>query len=51
MLVFKCTITLNIFLLSRFQQNVFSITLESIVNLLLLEPNQGLLDSLLYLNY
>ena len=42
---------LNIFPLFRLQQNVLSITLLSIANLLLLEPNQGLLNSLPYLNY
>ena len=46
------TITfLNISLLFRSRQNVLSITLLSIANLLLLEPSQGLPDSLPHLNY
>ena len=49
-LIFTITF-LNIFPLSRLQQELFSITLESIANLLLLKPHQGLLDSLSYLNY
>ena len=36
--------------LFRSQQNILSITLESIVYLLLLRPNQELLDLLSYLN-
>jgi len=37
--------------LFKLQQNILSTTLESIVNLLLLKPNQGLLNSSPYLNY
>jgi len=46
------TITsLSMFLLSRLQQDIFSITLENIASLLLLQkPNQGLLSSPLYLS-
>ena len=43
--------SLNMSLLSRLQQDVFSITLLSIANLFVLEYNQGLLDFLSYLNY
>ena len=46
------TITsLNMFSLSRLHIDVFSTTLESIANLLLLRPSQGLLDLSPYLNY
>ena len=46
------TITsLSMSLLSRLQQDIFSITLENIASLLLLQkPNQGLLSSPLYLS-
>ena len=46
------TITsLNMFPLSRLYVDVFSTTLESITNLLLLRPSQELPDFLLHLNY
>ena len=41
----------NMSLLSRLQHNLLSISLESITNLLLLEPSQRLPDSLFHLNY
>ena len=42
--------SLNMFLLSRLQQDILSTTLLSIVNLLLLRSNQGLLDLFPHLN-
>ena len=49
-LIFTIT-SFNMSLLFRLQQNVFSTTLESIANLLLLRSNQGLSDLYPHLNY
>ena len=49
-LIFTITF-LNIFPLSRLYVDVFSTTLASIANILLLRPSQGLLDILPHLNF